>query len=245
MFCDLPLGSPGSEPLPGDPGLQAEDLVHRDRGRYVGPMLLVVLTGGIGTGKSSVSSRLAERGAVIVDADEVVKHLQQPGQAVYTAMVERWGDSVVQPDGQLNRQAIAELVFGDSDEKKAELKALNEMVHPAVRAEMTRQADAQSETDKVVVLDLPLIVEGDAEKRGAKATIVVDCPPEVAVERLVAHRGFDAADATARMAAQMSREDRLALANFVIDNGGDVAQLDAEVERCWQWLAEVAATGQV
>lgn len=188
---------------------------------------------------------MAERGAVIVDADEVVKHLQQPGQPVYEAMVERWGQGVVQADGQLNRQAIADRVFGDSEEKKAELKALNEMVHPAVRAEMTRQANEQSETDRVVVLDLPLIVEGDAEKRGAKATIVVDCPPDVAVERLVAHRGFDAEDARARMAAQMSREDRLALANFVVDNGGDVAQLDAEVERCWQWLEQVAATGEL
>jgi dephospho-CoA kinase len=205
-------------------------------------MLLVVLTGGIGTGKSSVSSRLAERGAVIVDADEVVKHLQQPGQAVYQAMVERWGPDVVGPDGELNRQAIAELVFGESEQHKAELKALNEMVHPAVRAEMTRQADEQADTDRVVVLDLPLIVEGDAEKRGAKATIVVDCPPELAVDRLVAHRGFDAEDARARMAAQMSREDRLALADFVIDNGGDVAQLEAEVERCWTWLADLAAS---
>ncbi len=208
-------------------------------------MLLVVLTGGIGTGKSSVSSRLAERGAVIVDADEVVKHLQQPGEAVYLAMVERWGDGIVQPDGQLDRQAIADRVFGDSEENKAELKALNKMVHPAVRTEMTRQADVHGDTDRVVVLDLPLIVEGDAEKRGAKATIVVDCSPEVAVERLVAHRGFDANDAKARMAAQMSREDRLALGNFVIDNGGDVEQLDAEVERCWQWLTELAATGEI
>lgn len=199
-------------------------------------MLLVAMTGGIGSGKSSVSTRLAERGAIIVDADEVVKQLQQPGQAVLVAMVERWGDKILQDDGQLDRQAVAAIAFGD----KEELKALNKLVHPAVRKEMARQANEHADTDRVVVLDLPLLPEGDAEKRGAKGVIVVDCPVETAIERLMTYRGFDRADAEARMAAQVSREDRLSLANFVVDNGGDLEQLDGEVDRCWQWLESLA-----
>ncbi|MGB5756656.1 MAG: dephospho-CoA kinase [Acidimicrobiales bacterium] len=200
-------------------------------------MLLVALTGGIGSGKSSVSARLAERGAAIVDADEVVKQLQRPGQAVFVAMVERWGDGIVRESGELDRQAVADLVFAD----EAELKALNKIVHPAVRREMARQAEALADTDRFVVLDIPLLAEGDAGKRGAEAVIVVDCPVETAIERLVAHRGFSRADAEARMAAQVTREERLALADFVIDNSGDLDHLHTEVERCWSWLEALAA----
>jgi dephospho-CoA kinase len=209
-------------------------------------VLLVALTGGIGSGKSSVSSRLAERGALIVDADEVVKRLQSPGGQVFDAMVERWGDGIVADDGGLNRQAVADIVFADEDE----LKALNKMVHPAVRSEMERQVTEQAEaderdgTDTIVVLDIPLLGEGDAEKRGAKATIVVDCPTDIAVERLIDYRGFDRSDAEARVAAQISREERLGLADFVVDNSGNLDELDAEVARCWEWLADLAGSGR-
>ncbi len=199
-------------------------------------MLLVALTGGIGAGKSSASARLEERGAALIDADAVVKELQQPGRAVYDAMVERWGDGIVAEDGQLDRQAIANIVFTDEEE----LKALNALVHPVVRKEMNRQAESYRDSDRVVILDIPLLVEGDAQKRGAVGVIVVDCPRELAIERLVTHRGFDRADAEARMAAQATREERLALADFVVDNGGDLAQLDSEIERCWSWLMSPA-----
>jgi len=101
-------------------------------------MLLVALTGGIGAGKSSASARLEQRGAALVDADAVVKQLQQPGQAVHTAMVERWGERIIAEDGQLNRQAVADIVFNDEEE----LKALNALVHPEVRKEMTRQVES-------------------------------------------------------------------------------------------------------
>lgn len=198
-------------------------------------MLLVALTGGIGAGKSSVSSRLVIRGAVLVDADAVVKQLQEIGNPVYERMVERWGSGILSEDGNLDRQAVADIVFND----EAELKALNEIVHPAVRVEMARQVEEQRGNDVVVILDIPLLKEGDAEKRGAQAVVVVDCPVEVAVDRLVTHRGFDRADAEARIAAQYSREQRLALADFVIDNGGNLEALDDEVERCWHWLQQL------
>jgi dephospho-CoA kinase len=202
-------------------------------------MLLVALTGGIGAGKSSVSARLAERGAVLVDADEVVKQLQQIDQKVYLDMVDRWGEGILLEDRNLNRQAIADIVFND----EAELKALNELVHPAVRVEMARQVEEMGDTDRVVILDIPLLKEGDAQKRGASAVIVVDCPVEVAIDRLVEHRGFDRADAEARIAAQYTRERRLALADFVVDNGGDLDALEAEVDRCWDWLQELNSAG--
>lgn len=204
----------------------------------VWPVRLVALTGGIGSGKSSVSDRLASRGAVIVDADLVVRQLQQPGAPVFEAMVARWGDTIVAADGTLDRAAVASIVFGDS----AELDALNDMVHPAVRREMRAQTDAVAHTDSVVVLDIPLLAEGGADRRGASAVIVVDCDPEVAIERLVAHRGFDRDDAEARIAAQATRDERLAMADFVVDNGGDIAQLDAEVDRCWAWLMALDPT---
>lgn len=201
-------------------------------------MKLVALTGGIGSGKSSVSERLAAGGALIVDADEVVRQLQQPGRTVFNAMVQRWGEAVVADDGTLNRAAVAGIVFGD----KGELSALNAIVHPAVKAEMRVQTEAISDTTGVVVLDIPLLVEGGDDRRGASGVIVVDCPPEIAIERLMSFRGFDRSDAEARIAAQASREDRLAAADFVVDNSGDIANLDAEVERCWAWLETMPQT---
>ncbi|MEM7273368.1 MAG: dephospho-CoA kinase [Actinomycetota bacterium] len=200
-------------------------------------MLLVALTGGIGAGKSSASARLADRGAVIVDADAVVKDLQRVGRPVHAAMVERWGERILAPDRSLDRQAVADIVFNDSDE----LAALNQLVHPAVRDEMARLVLAEAATDNIVVLDIPLLREGDAQKRGAVAVIVVDCPTDVAVARLVAHRGFERADAEARVAAQMTRDERLAIADFVIDNAGGLDELEGEVERCWSWLVALRA----
>ncbi len=201
-------------------------------------MKLVALTGGIGSGKSSVSERLKARGAVIIDADEVVKDLQRPGRPVFVAMHERWGDRILAEDGTLDRGEVASIVFGDSDE----LKALNKMVHPAVRSEMHDQADALSDVEGVVVLDIPLLVEGGDDRRGASAVIVVDLPPDVAIDRLMEFRGFERADAEARIAAQATREDRLAMADFVIDNSGDIPELDAEVDRCWTWLEALDQT---
>jgi dephospho-CoA kinase len=200
-------------------------------------MKLVGLTGGIGSGKSSVSERLARRGAEIIDADAITRELQQPGRPVFEAMVERWGDRILGVDGTLDRAVVAAIVFTDEGERKA----LEAIVHPAVRDEMSARMAAAAPDDRVVVLDIPLLAEGK-DRRGTSGVIVVDCPVEVAVERLVTQRGFDRADAEARVRAQVSREDRLAIADFVIDNGDGLPQLEAEVERCWAWLQELPET---
>jgi dephospho-CoA kinase len=202
-------------------------------------MLLVGLTGGIGSGKTTVSSMLARRGAVVVDADAITRSLQQPGQPVFAAIVERFGTGVVAGDGSLDRAALAAIVFND-EQAKADLEAI---VHPAVGAEMVRRLQEHAGTDAVVVYDVPLLVESG--KTGYGAVVVVDVDPDVAVARLVAHRGFDAADARARIANQAARADRLAVADRVIDNSGSLADLEAQVEDLWAWLVERERVGGV
>jgi len=199
-------------------------------------MLLVGLTGGIGSGKTSVSSRLAERGAVVVDADAIVRELQAPGQAVLAAMVERFGESILLPDGSLDRQAVADLVFND-DAARADLGAI---VHPAVRDEIARRVLDQADTDNVVILDIPLLAESGWD--GIAGTIVVDLDPEIAVQRLVEFRGFAEADARARIATQASREERLAKASVVVDNSLDLEHLEAEVDKVWAWIESQRTT---
>jgi dephospho-CoA kinase len=196
-------------------------------------MIVVGLTGGIGAGKSSVSARLAERGAVVIDADLIVRELQQPGQPLFDAIVGHFGDAIVGPDGELDRQAIAERVFNDPEQ----LKELNRLTHPAVQAEMARRVGEVAGSDAIVIMDIPLLT---SKRDGIGHVIVVDAPIEAAVDRLVAQRGMSEVDARARIDSQITRDDRLALADFVIDNGGDLDQLDAEVERCWRWLSDLA-----
>jgi dephospho-CoA kinase len=193
-------------------------------------MILVGLTGGIGAGKSTVSAMLAARGAVVFDADAITRQVQQPGTPVFDAMVERFGPGIVAPDGGLDRAAVAAVVFNDADAKK-ELEAI---VHPAVGAEMLRLLEAERETDHIVVYDVPLLVESG--RKGFAAVIVVDVDPDVAVARLVAQRGMTEVDARARIAHQVSREQRLAAADRVIDNGGTREDLEAQVDDVWAWL---------
>lgn len=196
-------------------------------------MWLIGLTGGIGSGKSSVSARLAERGAVVIDADAIVRSLQEPGRPVFTAMVEQFGPEIVAADGTLDRAAVADRVFGDDDA----LAALNAIVHPEVAAEIARRLEVEATTDHVVILDVPLLVESGRDDLAG--LIVVDLDPDLAVARLVEHRGFRAEDARARMARQASRADRLARADFVLDNGGSLEDLVDEVDRAWAWITEV------
>jgi len=196
-------------------------------------MLEIGLTGGIGSGKSTVAAFLVERGAVLLDADAIVRELQEPGTPVFAAMVDRWGDAIVSVAGTLDRQAVADRVFGDADE----LKALNAIVHPAVGDEMTRRREEIAGTDATVILDIPLLVESGHD--GLGGIIVVDVDPEVAVERLVAHRGFAAQDARDRIARQASRDNRLARADLVVDNSGSLEDLEAEVDRAWAWIGSL------
>jgi dephospho-CoA kinase len=193
-------------------------------------VLLIGLTGGIGAGKSTVSAGLAAKGAAVVDADAIVRELQQPGTVVFREMVERFGPGIVGPDGELDRAAIAEVVFTD----ETALADLGAIVHPRVHDEIQRRLDELGPTDRVVILDVPLLVESGWE--GMRGTIVVDLHPDVAVERLVQHRGFSEVDARNRIAKQATREERLAKADFVIDNHGQPHELDGEVERAWAWI---------
>jgi len=190
-------------------------------------VIVLGLTGGIGSGKSTVSALLEAKGAAVIDADRVVRELQQPGEPVFEAMVEAFGDGIVAADGTLDRQAVADLVFGDDDA----LATLNGIVHPAVGVRMAEQLAALAETDRVVILDVPLLVE--KSNHGTAGTIVVDVDPDIAVARLVEHRGFSEADARARMARQASRQDRLAMADVVLDNSGPVEALETQVDDLW------------
>jgi dephospho-CoA kinase len=194
-------------------------------------MILVGLTGGIGSGKSTVSTMLAAFGAEIVDADAITRDVQHPGSAVVAAIADRFGDELLDSDGALLRADLAEIVFNDPDA----LRDLNRIVHPAVGAEIARRVNALASSDKVVVLDIPLLTE--KPRAGLQGKIVVDVPVEVQVDRLVRYRGFTEADARARIARQASREDRLKDADFVIDNSGAVEELDEQVAKLWQWLA--------
>jgi dephospho-CoA kinase len=190
-------------------------------------VLSLGLTGGIGSGKSTVSAILEELGATVVDADRIVRELQEPGQPVFDAMVAEFGPGVVAADGTLDRQAVADIVFGDDEA----LKRLNAIVHPAVGAAIAERLVALAETDDVVIMDIPLLVESGRDDMAA--VIVVDVDPDIAVARLVEHRGFSEDDARARMARQVSREDRLAKADVVLDNSGTQEDLRAQVEALW------------
>jgi dephospho-CoA kinase len=196
-------------------------------------VILVGLTGGIGSGKSTVSELLAGRGAVIIDADEVVRDLQQPGSPVLEHLAARFGHEIITKTGELDRQALANKVFGDA----AAVKALNKIVHPAVGIEMARRVQGYVATDQIVVLDIPLLTENPRDNLQGK--IVVDVPLEVQVERLLRFRGFDEADARARIARQATREQRLDGASFVIDNSGAPDALAGQIEQLWAWLTSL------
>jgi dephospho-CoA kinase len=200
------------------------------------PMKLVGLGGGIGSGKSTVSGMLAQRGAVIVDADLIARQVVEVGSDGLALIVERFGAGVVRADGTLDRAALAGIVFSD----KEALAALNAITHPRIREEINAQIEAQTGTDRVVVLDAALLFDTPRDSMVGRMTVDVD--PEVAVERLVAFRGFAADDARNRIRNQMSREDRRAAADFVIDNSGTTADLAGEVDRAWEWITSLAAT---
>jgi dephospho-CoA kinase len=193
-------------------------------------MKLIGLTGAIGSGKSSVSALFARKGAIIIDGDGIAKQLQQKGSATLQKMVDEFGD-ILLDTGELDRAKVAQLVFGDAEL----LKRLNAIMHPAISAEILRQIEMNMATDNVVVLDMPLLVENPRE--GMSGLVVVDVDPEVAISRLVQFRHMNEDDARRRMASQASREDRLKVADRVIDNSGSPDALDAQVDEVWDWFA--------
>jgi dephospho-CoA kinase len=196
--------------------------------------MLVGLTGGIGAGKSTVAAALAERGAAVVDADVIAREVVEPGGAAYDSLVQRFGRGVLQPDGRLDRQALADLVFHDP----AALEDLNGITHPAIGLVVGQRVAAAAATHEIVVIDIPLLSITTKARIGFDAVVVVDVPEDVAVQRLVSQRGFEEPDARARIAAQITREERRALADFVIENTGDLAALETEIDRLWECLGE-------
>jgi len=182
-----------------------------------------------------VSKLLAERGAAIIDADQIARDLQAPGTPVVQQMAERFGDHILDDEGALIRPEVAKIVFSDEQA----LKDLNGIVHPAMQAEIQRQIDLNADTDRLVVLDFPLL--GENPRKGLAAIIVVDVDYATAVERAVG-RGMDEDDVRKRITSQISREKRLESATHVIDNGGDLVDLVAQVDQLWPRLIELPPT---
>lgn len=198
-------------------------------------MLRVGLTGGIGSGKSEVSRRLRDHGAVVIDADLLAREVVAKGTEGLAAVVETFGEGVLAGDGSLDRPKLGALVFGD-DEARKRLEAI---VHPRVRARAA-EIEAAAGPDAVVVHDIPLLVEtGQAD--AFDVVLVVDVRPEVQLERLTGQRGMTVDEARARIRSQASRADRLAAAGEVIDNSGSLADLDARVTDVWRRLRDTRA----
>ena len=193
-------------------------------------MLRVGLTGGIGSGKSEVSRRLGALGAVIVDADAVAREVVEPGTPGLAAIVADFGDGVLRSDGTLDREGLGRIVFADPEK----LARLNAIVHPLVGERIAKQmAEVERDhPDGVVVYDVPLLVENNLQD-GYDVVVVVAATPDTQLHRLVDLRGMTREDAEARIAAQAPLAAKLAVADIVIDNDGELADLDARVRQVW------------
>ncbi|TNY37645.1 dephospho-CoA kinase [Thermomonospora catenispora] len=200
-------------------------------------MLRVGLTGGIGAGKSEVSARLAARGAVIIDADKIAREVVEPGTPGLAAVVAEFGEQVLLPDGSLDRERLGSIVFADADRRAA----LNAIVHPLVGERMNELVEAAPQ-DAVVVYDVPLLTENNLAGL-YDMVVVVDVPVETQLARLTGARGMSEEDARARIAAQATREERLKIADYVIDNSGTLEELDAAVDALWTELEARSAAG--
>ena len=193
-------------------------------------MLRVGLTGGIASGKSSVAEQLAARGAVVVDADVLAREVVEPGTPGLAAVVERFGEEVLR-EGRLDRPRLGALVFSDPQARRD----LEQIIHPAVRARAA-ELEARAAPDAVVVQVIPLLVE-TGQAGDFDVLVVVDLPPATQLARLVARNGLDPEQARARVAAQASREERVAVANQVLDNSGTPEELAEQVGQLWSVLA--------
>ena len=205
-------------------------------------MLIVGLTGRLGTGKSSAGRALAAHGAVVVDADAVSHQVVAPGSPGERLVLDHFGPAVTTPDGQLDRRALAQLVFAAPDQRLA-LDALEAITHPLIRQEVKRQiADAEAAGAQVVVVEVPLLDDARTAEYGLDVVVMVDTPAELAVRRAV-RRGMVEEDARARMAAQPTDEALRPLATRVLDNSGDPDQLNEQVDTMWLWLQQLSRSG--
>lgn len=198
-------------------------------------MRTIGLTGNIGAGKSTVAELLVARGAALVDADKVAREVVEPGAAAYQPLIDRFGTDILDADGRIDRPSLAAKVFGHPEE----LEALNAIIHPAIGIAMIEGKDAYAGTDRIVVMDIPLLKDFHREMLALDAVVVVDVPPEVALERLTTQRGMSVEDATARQGAQPTRSERLSGADFVVDNSDGTDALAAEVDRVWAELVRL------
>jgi dephospho-CoA kinase len=198
-------------------------------------VLRVGLTGGIGSGKSTVSALLAGHGAVVIDYDRLAREIVEPGRPALVAISDRFGDEVIAADGTLDRPALGAIVFGDA----AALADLNGITHPAIR-DLAAEREREAGADAIVVHDNPLLVEMGADAQ-CDVVVVVDVPVEVQVERLTTLRGMSPDEARARIAVQATREQRTGVADLVIDNTGPEGELAGIVGGIWGELASKAA----
>ncbi|MCL4433764.1 MAG: dephospho-CoA kinase [Actinobacteria bacterium] len=198
------------------------------------PVLAVGLSGGIGSGKSTVARALASRGATIVDADLIAREVCRPGMPAFDALVAEFGTGILSGDGEVDRKKLASLVFGNREM----LDALNAITHPEIGAVLIGRREALDHTGGVGVFDIPLLSADHKKILRLDVVVVVDCPGEVAVSRIMSARSMTREEAEARLAAQISRTERLSLADYVLDNSGTVDRLSREVERLWHWLLQ-------
>jgi dephospho-CoA kinase len=200
-------------------------------------MLVIGLTGNIGSGKSTVAQLLSERGATIIDADVLARRAVEAGTAAFDKIVKRWGNSVLAPDGHLDRAALRRIVFADHEQ----LEELNQIVHPEVERLRARLLDqARKRADRVVVCDIPLLFERHMTDRFDRI-VLVDAHRGVRLERLVTDRGLRETEAMEMIAAQMPAELKRARADYVIDNDGTITQLERKVQDVWTALMNDAA----
>lgn len=199
-------------------------------------MFLIAVTGGIASGKSVVSSRLAEHGAVHIDADEVARYVVEPGTPALAAIAEHFGERVIAPDGSLDRAALGAIIFADPDAREA----LNAITHPAVkqRARALMEAAAAADPDAVVVYDVPLFVEARIhEAYDFDLVVVVHASTETRLDRLVTLRGLTLDEAKHRLNSQASDTERIAVADVVIDANGTLDETLQQVDRLWQKIS--------
>ena len=202
-------------------------------------MLLVGLTGGIGSGKSTVARLLAERGAAVIDADDLARQAVAPGTDGFDSVVLAFGREILNAEGDLDRRRLGEVVFADV-ERRRELEAI---VHPEVARLFVEAVEPYRMTDQVVVYSIPLLVErGMADAFDVVVVVVAD--PARRVERVVRDRGSDSDEVRARIAAQVTDDERSRVADVLLDNDGDTGELERQVDRLWADLADRAAAGR-